>query len=317
MAYHKTPINYPSGLISQDTAKINENFTELAKAFENDDPTTYIVKNAVNAQNADKVDGFHASQTPQPNTIPVANSSGKLDAGWLSEKNLNVVEFTSSGTWVVPNGVNKIYVTGTAGGGGGGGWISAGGGGSGAFCVGLALSVSPGETLAITIGAGGAGGSGYRNGGNGGNTIIQGSISGILLNLQGGFGGADYPGGAGGGAGGAGGGTYVKGENGGTSGPYGGGAGGGGGGDSNSPGGAGGNILGRYQGGASGVGRYGGGGGGASFFGPGGAGGVGENVAGNQSGAAGGGFGAGGGGGGRTPIGGPGISGYVKIEYFT
>ena len=33
---------------------------------------------------ADMLDGFHASQTPQPNTIPVANSSGKIDDGWLN-----------------------------------------------------------------------------------------------------------------------------------------------------------------------------------------------------------------------------------------
>jgi len=32
---------------------------------------------------ADKVDSFHASQTPTPDTIPVAGSDGKLDSGWL------------------------------------------------------------------------------------------------------------------------------------------------------------------------------------------------------------------------------------------
>jgi hypothetical protein len=35
--------------------------------------------------NADKVDGFNASQTPAPNTIPVALSTGKLDIGWLPD----------------------------------------------------------------------------------------------------------------------------------------------------------------------------------------------------------------------------------------
>jgi hypothetical protein len=33
--------------------------------------------------NADTVDGFHASQIPTANTIPVALPNGKLDAGWL------------------------------------------------------------------------------------------------------------------------------------------------------------------------------------------------------------------------------------------
>jgi hypothetical protein len=35
-------------------------------------------------QDADKVDGFHASLTPAPNTIPVANSSNKIADGWLN-----------------------------------------------------------------------------------------------------------------------------------------------------------------------------------------------------------------------------------------
>jgi hypothetical protein len=83
MAYYKTPINYPSGLISEDTQKINDNFTQLALAFLNDDPTTGIVKKADNANNADKVDGFHASQTPTANTIPVADANGKIDTNWL------------------------------------------------------------------------------------------------------------------------------------------------------------------------------------------------------------------------------------------
>jgi len=39
----------------------------------------------LNASNADMVDGFHASQTPKKHSLPVANSSGKLDAGWLPE----------------------------------------------------------------------------------------------------------------------------------------------------------------------------------------------------------------------------------------
>jgi hypothetical protein len=36
------------------------------------------------AGSADTVDGFHASQTPAPNTIPVADSSNKIADGWLN-----------------------------------------------------------------------------------------------------------------------------------------------------------------------------------------------------------------------------------------
>lgn len=42
------------------------------------------VYNTENATNADKVDGYHASTIPTPNTIPVADSNGKLDINWLS-----------------------------------------------------------------------------------------------------------------------------------------------------------------------------------------------------------------------------------------
>jgi len=40
--------------------------------------------NAQNALNADTVDGFHASQTPAPNTIPVANNLGLIPSAWLT-----------------------------------------------------------------------------------------------------------------------------------------------------------------------------------------------------------------------------------------
>jgi hypothetical protein len=145
-------------------------------------------------KDADKVDGFHASQTPQANTIPVAGSTGKLDAGWLPTTggNFNVVEFTSSGNWNVPSGVTKIMIIATGGGGGGGGSASDGSAKGGTAGVGTftVVNVSSGETLTITIGAGGAGGaSGGNAGGNGGSTSIVGSVSGILISLAGGLGG--------------------------------------------------------------------------------------------------------------------------------
>jgi len=144
------------------------------------------------AVNADTVDGFHASQTPTPNTIPVAGPTGKLDAGWLPEVgNFNMVDFSSSGTWTVPSGVTKIIVIACAAGGGGyGGKSGYGGEGgySGASTVTL-LTVSPDETLTITVGAGGTGGGSSAPGGTGGDTVITGSVSGTLLTLSGGIGG--------------------------------------------------------------------------------------------------------------------------------
>jgi len=87
-----------SALTEIQTAKNNAlpQLDILAKAFQNDDPTTFIVKRALqsdtalnantasSAQNADKVDGYHASQTPAPNTIPVAGDNGKISIGWLN-----------------------------------------------------------------------------------------------------------------------------------------------------------------------------------------------------------------------------------------
>jgi hypothetical protein len=62
---------------------------------------------ADSATNADKVDGYHASKTPNPNTVPVADAAGKLDAGWLppmEASNLN--GYTASQT----PGASKIPV---------------------------------------------------------------------------------------------------------------------------------------------------------------------------------------------------------------
>ena len=208
MGYTNNPFNYTGTLdneVQHDLDLANENFNILAQAFVNNDPTTGKVKNA------DTVDNFHASQTPQANTIPVANSDGKLDPGWLPSIssiggfNFNQVEFTTSGNWVVPSGVNKILIIAVAGGGGGaGGYIdyhnviySGGCGECGEAFIGV-KNVVPGETLTITVGVGGYGGVYgvgyiYNNSGNDGtNTVITGSLSGSILTLQGGRGGEGY-----------------------------------------------------------------------------------------------------------------------------
>lgn len=109
------------------------------------------------------------------------------------------IDFTTSGTWVVPLGLTKIFVLGVgAGGGGGGGGYSTetgagpadaggGGGGGGQGCVPriFILPTVPGETLTITIGAGGSAGlSGsttVTNGGAGSNTTITGSLFSVTM----------------------------------------------------------------------------------------------------------------------------------------
>jgi hypothetical protein len=100
----------------------------------------------------------------------------------------DVVTYTSSGSWVCPAGVTKVYVSGAGGGGGGGGGkqggSGGGGGGGGAKADRVSLTVATGTPYTITIGAGGAGGAAGAAGAAGGTTSF-----GALLSLAGGGGG--------------------------------------------------------------------------------------------------------------------------------
>lgn len=87
--------------------------------------------------------------------------------------------FTVNGTFIVPANVTRIFYEAVGGGGGGGASTAAnsaaGGGGSGAYAKG-ALSVTPGQSIAMTIGAGGAQGT-TGAGLPGGTTSIGGFVS--------------------------------------------------------------------------------------------------------------------------------------------
>jgi hypothetical protein len=99
-----------------------------------------------------------------------------------------VQEFTSTGSFVTPSNVTTVEVFLVAGGGAGGGangaagdsYASGGGGGGGV--IQKTLTVTPGTTYTVTIGAGGVGGLGA--GPNGGDTTF-----GALLTATGGGGG--------------------------------------------------------------------------------------------------------------------------------
>lgn len=54
--------------------------------------TATTATSATSATNADKVDGYHAHKTPNPNTIPVADGNGKLDAGWFPTMQADTVD---------------------------------------------------------------------------------------------------------------------------------------------------------------------------------------------------------------------------------
>lgn len=80
--------------------------------------------------------------------------------------------FNADGTFVVPAGVTSITVQAFGGGGGGGGnFTSRPGGGGGAFASSV-ISVTPGTSYSITVGAGGAAGTSGNDGVNGGNSIF-------------------------------------------------------------------------------------------------------------------------------------------------
>ncbi len=82
MPYERRPFNPLTPIPNQVITELNqanENFDIIAQAFLSDNPETFIVKNA------DKVDGFHASTTPTPFTIPVAGADGKIPLGWLPD----------------------------------------------------------------------------------------------------------------------------------------------------------------------------------------------------------------------------------------
>lgn len=95
--------------------------------------------------------------------------------------------FTSSGTFVVPEGVTRIYGrvwAGGAGGGGTSGSAAAVGGGAGEYAEG-SLTVTPGSSLPITVAGAVPGGGPGSAGTNGGSSSI-----GSLLSALGGTGGA-------------------------------------------------------------------------------------------------------------------------------
>jgi len=166
------------------------------------------------------------AQVKNANTIIVTDTITltEEDQSGLPE-NLQLI--TASGNFLVPAGVTKIRVKAVAGGGGGGGASSNGGapfggnpgtgtsGGAGETREGI-FSVTPGQNIAITIGAGGAGGAGNAagagsNGSPGGNTIIGAPVN---MTANGGSNGTATGGAGTGGSGGSGGSYSITGENG-------------------------------------------------------------------------------------------------------
>lgn len=195
----------------------------------------------------------HNDQNWQSTLANNSSEPGSSGSGWIaagtsgSGGSSQQVRITASTTFLVPQGVSVIYVSGCGGGGGGAGgagrWAGGGknsgggggGGGAGRSTIRQQLSVQAGQSYSVIIGTGGAGGIGGPVRSNGGNGGAGGATSiGSLLSLAGGGGGqgglADFSGRGSGGSGGSPGGQWgtngivlVQGGDGGQggSGPYG------------------------------------------------------------------------------------------------
>lgn len=80
---------------------------DIAKKFDgynagNTNGNVPVSNGTVNSNlNADMVDSYHASPTPTASTIPVADSSGKLNSGWMDFSCLK----GTNGYTKLPNGV--------------------------------------------------------------------------------------------------------------------------------------------------------------------------------------------------------------------
>jgi hypothetical protein len=121
-----------------------------------------------------------AGVTSYPKTVTKIHCDGTNMSSYELAK--GIATFTSSGVFTVPSDVSVVKVTCTAGGGGGMGCqagtmsetFSGSGGGAGGTSIGV-FRVTPGSTIAITVGAGGAGSTG-ANGAAGGSSSAFGSL---------------------------------------------------------------------------------------------------------------------------------------------
>ena len=235
-----------TGTPTAPTAASGTNTTQIATtAFANNAVTTGTAANAVNATNLTGSGTISSTttattQSAGTNNTTVATTAfvtTAVAAGAYAGPGAQV--FTSSGTFTIPSGVTKlkVYVTG-----GGGAGTYTGGGGGGGTAIKWLTGLTPGNTLAVTVGGastastvasgtqtittltGGAGGDASSQTGGAGGTATNGDLnltgnggvgpSGVVSDSstrEGGAGGGSFWGGGGRGAGGG-----VNGVNGGN-----------------------------------------------------------------------------------------------------
>ena len=165
---------------------------ELAAALGNDNNFAATITNKLTSK-ADK------ASTLAGYGITDALTQSQSDIRYFQR----MTRLTANGQFTIPNGVNRIFISGCAGGGGGGGSASSNGslmaagagGGAGEHILSQSFSVKSGQVLNITIGGGGSGGIGGPNNGTAGSAGNSGTSGGnttipeLSLNLSGGGGG--------------------------------------------------------------------------------------------------------------------------------
>jgi len=181
--------NHGSFSVSKESTVFSNEFDEntstdigLDQRMSNTSGGNLIVLDSIN-----EVDTF--------DDIPTSNLELHLDDEFLTEGTPQGQQvFTSSGTFTVPTGVTQVSAVVVGGGGGGAG--SDGdrnegntGGGGGGLAYGT-FTVSPGESLTVTVGAAGAAGPSGDDGGAGGTTTIARGAT-TLLSGGGGQGGQE------------------------------------------------------------------------------------------------------------------------------
>lgn len=135
---------------------------------------------------------------------PVKKVWANVNGTWtLVAAPSQTLEFTGNGSFVVPAGVNQMYLTAIGGGGSAGNVVDggrnddyggSGGGSAGQRVLDYLIPVTPGETISVTIGGGGSRAYGGRDSGNQGGTggttyIYTAAGTYYLLGGTGGYGG--------------------------------------------------------------------------------------------------------------------------------
>ena len=121
------------------------------------------------------VNGVDTGIVPSNSVLGNTDNSGTV--GWVPAGFTNMQVFNSSGTFSIPSGVTKVMVE-AWGGGAGGGFSSScnGGGGGGGYGL-ITQSVTPGQTINVTVGSGGAAGTSSSNSGGAGGSTTFGSLT--------------------------------------------------------------------------------------------------------------------------------------------